>query len=187
MNTSEMTIRATLRGMAITFGSDVSRLRTYAFAVLFVVGNIVAPQLAHMLPAGGPTLLPIYFFTLIAAYRYGLATGLVTAMMSPLINHLLFGMPAIEMLPVLLIKSALLAVSASFVSERMQGKVTILALLVVVLSYQLPGMFMELGLTGSWSLALQDIRIGYPGMLIQVLGGYAILYTMVKRKGFIVF
>lgn len=36
-------------------------VRTYLFALLFVVGNIALPQLCHLVPAGGPTLLPIYF------------------------------------------------------------------------------------------------------------------------------
>lgn len=43
-------------------------VKTYLFALLFVAGNIALPQLCHLVPAGGPTLLPIYFFTLIAAY-----------------------------------------------------------------------------------------------------------------------
>ncbi len=179
---SNSTAGAMVRTMAVSFGADMARIRTYDMATLFVAGNIVAPQLAHMVPGGGPMLLPIYFFTLIAAYRYGFATGLVTALMSPLINHLLFGMPAAEMLPVLLAKSALLAGGAAFVSQRMKGKATLLALVVVVLAYQLPGMLIELGLTGSWSLALQDMQIGYPGMLIQIFGGWVALRVLASLE-----
>ena len=62
---------------------------TYLFVLLFVAGNIALPQLCHLVPAGGPTLLPIYFFTLIAAYKYGFKVGLLTALLSPVINHLL--------------------------------------------------------------------------------------------------
>lgn len=51
-------------------------VKTYLFALLFVAGNIALPQLCHLVPAGGPTLLPIYFFTLIAAYKYGFKVGL---------------------------------------------------------------------------------------------------------------
>ncbi len=69
-------------------------VKTYLFALLFVAGNIALPQLCHLVPAGGPTLLPIYFFTLIAAYKYGFKVGLLTAIRSPVINHLLFAMPA---------------------------------------------------------------------------------------------
>ena len=81
-------------------------VKTYLFALLFVAGNIALPQLCHLVPAGGPTLLPIYFFTLIAAYKYGFKVGLLTALLSPVINHLLFAMPAAAVLPAILIKSA---------------------------------------------------------------------------------
>lgn len=84
-------------------------VKTYLFVLLFVAGNIALPQLCHLVPAGGPTLLPIYFFTLIAAYKYGFKVGLLTALLSPVINHLLFAMPAAAVLPAILIKSGLLA------------------------------------------------------------------------------
>ena len=64
-----------------------SNVKTYLFALLFVAGNIALPQLCHLIPYGGPTLLPIYFFTLIAAYKYGFLVGLLTAILSPVINH----------------------------------------------------------------------------------------------------
>ena len=49
------------------YSLNYSNVRTYLFALLFVVGNIALPQICHLVPYGGPTLLPIYFFTLIAA------------------------------------------------------------------------------------------------------------------------
>ena len=82
-------------------------VKTYLFVLLFVAGNIALPQLCHLVPAGGPTLLPIYFFTLIAAHKYGFKVGLLTALLSPVINHLLFAMPAAAVLPAILIKSGL--------------------------------------------------------------------------------
>ena len=74
------------------YSLNYSNVKTYLFALLFVAGNIVLPQLCHLIPAGGPTLLPIYFFTLIASYKYGFRVGLLTAVLSPVINHLLFAM-----------------------------------------------------------------------------------------------
>ena len=72
------------------YSLNYSNVKTYLFALLFVAGNIALPQLCHLVPAGGPTLLPIYFFTLIASYKYGFRVGLLTAILSPVINHLLF-------------------------------------------------------------------------------------------------
>ena len=57
--------------------------RTYLAAALFAAGNIVLPQLCHLVQLGGPMMLPIYFFTLVGAYKYGWRTGLLTALASP--------------------------------------------------------------------------------------------------------
>jgi thiamine transporter ThiT len=146
-------------------------IKSYTFALLFVAGNIILPQLCHLLPLGGQMLLPIYFFTLIAAYKYGLYTGLLTALVSPLINHALFGMPPMEMLPIILIKSSLLALAASYMAQRTQ-QIKLQNLLLVILFYQGVGMFAEFTLTDSFVAAMQDIRLGYPGMLLQFVGGY---------------
>ena len=79
--------------------------KTYLAALLFVLGNIVLPQLFHLVPQGGMTWLPIYFFTLVGAYKYGWRVGLLTAIFSPLVNSALFGMPPVGALPAILLKS----------------------------------------------------------------------------------
>ena len=154
-------------------------LKAYTFASLFIVGNIVLPQVCHLLPMGGQMLLPIYFFTLIAAYKYGFVTGLLTAVASPLVNHFLFGMPATEMLPILLIKSGLLAAAASYMAYRTK-ELKFQTLLFVILFYQGIGTIAEFALTGSIFTALQDIRLGLAGMLLQLVGGYYILKAIKK-------
>ncbi|MEI8086231.1 MAG: ECF transporter S component [Paludibacter sp.] len=154
-------------------------IKSYVFALLFVGGNIVLPQLCHLLPIGGQILLPIYFFTLIAAYKYGFFTGLLTAVASPLINHALFGMPGTEMLTAILIKSALLAVAAAYMAQK-TNNLKLQSLLAVIVFYQGLGMMAEWAITGSFFAAMQDLRIGVPGMLLQLFGGYLLLRAMKK-------
>ena len=161
------------------YSLNYSNVKTYLFALLFVAGNIALPQLCHLVPYGGPTLLPIYFFTLIAAYKYGFFVGLLTAIFSPVLNHLLFAMPSEAVLPILLIKSTLLA-GASALAARTMKSVSLLGILGVVLSYQIIGTAFEWVLTGSFYVAVQDFRIGIPGMLIQWFGGYALLKAIAK-------
>lgn len=162
------------------YSLGLTQTRTYLLALVFVVGNVVLPQLCHLIPQGGLILLPIYFFTLVGAYKYGLRLGLLTAVFSPVVNHLLFGMPAAGVLPILLIKSSLLAVAAAVVASR-SGKVTIPLLLLVVLSYQFVGGLVEWAVTGSLTAALQDFRLGLPGLAVQVLGGYVVLRWLMKK------
>ena len=96
------------------YAPDYTEKRTYWLAVLFAVGNIVLPQLFHLVPQGGVTWLPIYFFTLVGAYKYGWRVGLLTAVLSPCVNSWWFGMPAAAVLPAILLKSVLLALLCGF-------------------------------------------------------------------------
>lgn len=161
------------------YSLSFANAKTYLFAFLFVVGNIVLPQLCHQVPVGGPTLLPIYFFTLIASYKYGFRVGMLTAVLSPVVNHLLFAMPAAAVLPAILIKSGLLAGAAAFAAHRIK-KVSLLALLGTILTYQIVGTMFEWAICGNFFLAVQDFRIGIPGMLIQWFGGYALLKVIAR-------
>ena len=155
-------------------------MRTYMFALLFIVGNIVLPQLCHLFPQGGLILLPIYFFTLIAAYKFGFRVGLLTAILSPLINSALFGMPPTAALPIIMIKGVLLAGAAAWMANRSKGA-SLLALIGVVLSYQLLGGLIEWAMTGSLASALQDWKLGWPGMLLQAVGGWLMLNLLWRK------
>lgn len=157
-----------------------SDVRTYVFAFLFAAGNLVLPQLCHLVPSGGPMLLPIYFFTLIAAYKYGIHVGILTAVLSPVLNSVIFGMPPLGVLPAILVKSGLLAVAAAGTARYVQ-RVSFLALVCVVLAYQVAGTAFEWLIDGSFYAAAQDFRIGIPGMLIQIAGGYGVLKLLAKH------
>lgn len=162
------------------YSLEYKEVKTYLYAALFVAGNIVLPQVCHLLPAGGPTWLPIYFFTLIGAYKYGWRTGLLTAVASPLANSLLFGMPAAAVLPAVLLKSCLLALIAGWTAARFR-RTTLLLLAAVVVAYQTVGTLGEWALSGSFLTAVQDFRLGVPGMLLQVVGGWAFLRWILRR------
>ena len=156
------------------YNYGLNELKTYLFVFLFVAGNIILPQLCHLIPDGGKMFLPIYFFTLIASYKYGVKVGLMTAVLSPVVNSLFFGMPALALLPAILIKSVVLALAASFVANKTQ-KVSIVNLLIVVLAYQCVGTLAEWAMTSSFYVAIQDFRLGIPGMLLQLFGTYFLL------------
>ncbi|NLX67104.1 MAG: ECF transporter S component [Bacteroidales bacterium] len=158
---------------------SLTNTKTYLFAAIFIVGNLLLPQLAHLIPQGGFIFLPIYFFTLIAAYKYGIHVGLLTALLSPLANHLLFGMPPAAVLPAIIVKSVILAIAAALAAKH-AGKVSLLAILVAILAYQLIGTGIEWGMTHNFAMAVQDFRLGVPGMLIQLFGGYLLLKAIAK-------
>lgn len=169
-------MQTTLRLQSLPFNS----VKTYLAAILFVIGNIVLPQIFHLVPQGGITWLPIYFFTLVGAYKYGWRVGLLTALASPVVNSMLFGMPAVTVLPAIMLKSVLLASIAGFAARKF-NKVSIPLLAAVVLSYQIIGTLGEWAMNGDLFLACQDFRIGIPGMLLQIAGGWAVINYMIRK------
>ena len=154
-------------------------VKTYLVATAFVIGNTLLPQLCHFIPNGGLIFLPIYFFTLIAAYKYGWKAGLITAILSPLVNSALFGMPVLSILPAVLLKSVLLACFAGLAARHF-SKISIPILLGVVLAYQLTGTLGEWLLNGNFYFAIRDFRMAIPGMLLQVFGGYLFIKRIAK-------
>lgn len=157
-----------------------SEAKTYLAAALFILGNIALPQLFHLIPQGGITWLPIYFFTLIGAYKYGWKTGLLTAVLSPVVNSALFGMPAVTGLPAILLKSVLLALIAGYAASYFK-RASLGLLLGVVLAYQAVGTLGEWAMKGDFWLAAQDFRIGIPGMLLQVFGGWLFINRVIRK------
>ena len=154
-------------------------VRTYLFVLLFAAGNLVLPQVCHLTPSGGQIFLPIYFFTLIASYKFGWKVGLMTALLSPVLNFVFFGMPMAAVLPSILIKSALLSLIASHVAQSYK-RLSLFQLLLVVLGYQIIGSIIEWTLTQSFTTAIADLTIGLPGMMIQIFGVWWLLKQLAR-------
>lgn len=43
------------------YSLSLNNTNTYLIATVFIVGNLLLPQLAHLVPQGGFIFLPIYF------------------------------------------------------------------------------------------------------------------------------
>jgi len=159
---------------------EFRQTKTYLVAALFVLGNIALPQLCHTMRMGGPTWLPICFFTLVGAYKYGWRAGMLTAVASPVANSLLFAMPAAAMLPAIVLKSVTLALVAGWTAARFR-RASLPLLAATVLAYQTIGALGEWALTGELHAALQNFRLGVPGMLLQTVGGWAMINLSIRK------
>ncbi len=162
---------------------NYNELKTYIVTLLFIAGNIILPQLCHLIPQGGIIWLPIYFFTLVGAYKYGWKAGLMIGIFSPIVNSLLFGMPAAAVLPSILFKSTLLAIAAGWAASHFK-RVSIPILLLVILAYQTIGTLGEwllINIDDSFYQAAQDFRIGLPGMCVQIFGGYLFIKHLIYK------
>lgn len=150
----------TSRAAALT----LDNWRTYLFATLFTAGNIALPQLCHLVPQGGLLFQPIYIFTVIAACRWGWRVALLTALVSPLLNTLWFSMPSVAMLPVVLLKSVVLALGVSWAMMSKVRKPLLVAVLFII-GAQL------LGAVAEWALlsSATTLWLCLPGVALQVV------------------
>jgi glucose-6-phosphate-specific signal transduction histidine kinase len=148
--------------------------RTYLWAAVFVACNLLLPQVFHLIPQGGIIFSPLSLVILAGAYKFGWKTGLLAALLSPVVNHVLTGMPATEMLPVMTMKLAVLAMVAGLAAQRFKT-VSLPLLIGVVLVCKAIEALGELALTGGIAATIADFTIGWPGLLLQVVGTWLIL------------
>ncbi len=159
---------------------NYTELKTYLWAALFVVCNMALPQLFHLIPQGGIIFAPLSLVILAGAYKFGWKVGLLAAVASPIVNHFAFGMPTWGVLQVMVVKLAILALVAGFAAQYFR-KANLLMLTGVVLVSELLGGLGELLLTGGIATTLADFTLGWPGLLLQVLGTYALLHYIDKN------
>ena len=149
----------------------LNKAEAYMKAALFVAANIALPHLFHLIPGGGVMFLPIYFFTIIAAMRYGWQLGLLTAVMTPLMGNLIFGAPVAAMIPDMLLKGAILSASAALAVKKM-GTTFAASFCAVLGAWLFVGLF-EWPFTGA-AYAFQDLVTGVPGLILMIVGSYLV-------------
>ena len=132
------------------------------------------PQLFHLIPQGGVIFSPLSLVILAGAYKFGWKTGLLAALASPLVNHAITGLPAWEVLPVMTLKLAVLAMVAGLAAQRFKT-VNLPLLIGVILVSKAIGCLGEFILTGGIAATIADFTIGWPGLLLQVFGAWLIL------------
>ena len=156
------------------YSLDYDEAKTYLWATVFVACNLILPQVFHLIPQGGVIFSPLSLVILAGAYKFGWKTGLLAALASPLVNHAITGMPAWEVMPVMTLKLAVLALVAGFAAQRFKT-VSLPLLIGVVLASLAIGCLGEFILTGGIAATIADFTIGWPGLLLQVFGAWLIL------------
>ena len=148
--------------------------KTYMWAAIFIVCNLALPQVFHLIPQGGIIFSPLSLVIMASAYKFGWKTGLLAALLSPSVNHLITGMPATEVLPVMTMKLAVLALVAGLAAQRFKS-VNLPLLIGVVLITKAIECLGEFVLTGGIAATIADFTIGWPGLILQILGTWLII------------
>ena len=156
------------------YALNYDEAKTYLWAMVFVACNLILPQVFHLIPQGGIIFSPLSLVILAGAYKFGWKTGLLAALASPLVNHAITGMPTWEVMPVMTLKLAVLALVAGLAAQRFKT-VSLPLLIGVILVSKTIGCLGELAITGGIAATIQDFTVGWPGLLLQVFGAWLIL------------
>ncbi len=156
------------------YALNYDEVKTWMWAAVFVACNMILPQVFHLIPQGGFIFAPLSFVILAGSFKLGWKTGLLAAVASPIVNNLAFGMPAWGVLPVMTVKLVVLAMVAGLTAQYFR-KATLPILLGVVIVSELLGGIGEWALTGGITATVADFTVGWPGLLLQVLGTYLIV------------
>lgn len=156
------------------YAFNYDEAKTYLWAMIFVACNLMLPQVFHLIPQGGVIFSPLSLVILAGAYKFGWKTGLLAALLSPLVNHALTGMPTMAVLPVMTLKLAVLALVAGLAAQHFKT-VSLPILIGVVLVSKAIGCLGELVLTGGIAATIADFTVGWPGLILQIVGAWLIL------------
>jgi hypothetical protein len=91
----------------------------------------------------------------------------------------MFGMPATAVLAPILVKSTILALVAGCTAMHTK-RVSLLLMAGIVATYQIVGGLFE-WVIADFDAAMQDFRLGLPGMALQIVGGYLFIKYLLRK------
>jgi riboflavin transporter FmnP len=144
---------------------------------LFLALAVVLPVGFHAFGIGGRVFLPMHFPVLLAGFLVGPYSGLAVGLMSPLISHLITGMPPTYAVPLMSLELALYGLVAGLAYRRLRLNIYIALIAAMVvgrimfgLGLFILGMFMELPYTTTVFFSTAGpILTGLPGMIAQLV------------------
>ena len=156
-------------------------VRSYLLTATFVMLAVLVPWLFHQFHLAGPTFLPMQIFVLPAGLLFGWRAGLLVGLFTPLISYFISGMPAINILPQVIIEVSAYGLIAGLLREKyhlriiwsllgamMGGRLALLSAISIM--YLVGGQsYSTLGLESNplasiWSTLSQS----WPGIIIQL-------------------
>lgn len=153
--------------------------KTYLITSILIIGSLILPQLFHLIPNGGQIFIPIYFFTLIGSYKYGIRVGILLSVFSPITSFLIFGMPPLFMLFQLVLVSIILSIIASFIALKTK-KISFIGIFIAVIFAQIVALFTNMFLSNSIIESWNYFTTSIPGMAFQLFGSYFMLKLLAK-------
>lgn len=164
--------------MAVT--THTFTIRTVSLAAAAVAASVAIPFAVHLLPAGssvGAALLPIFWAPLLAAAFFGPVPAVAAAVLAPVLNHLVTGMPPEFIVPGLTAE-LIVFVAVLFVahrSDRLKRSLVVAPIAYLVARLAVGGALILAGRApAGWSGLSASLIDAWPGYLALLLLGLVI-------------
>jgi LytS/YehU family sensor histidine kinase len=156
-------------------------IRSYLLTAAFVMLAVFVPWVFHQFHLAGPTFLPMHVFVLLAGLLFGWRAGLLVGLFTPLTSYFISGLPALNILPQVVIEVTAYGSIAGILREKYNlrtiwsllgamigGRLALLA--AISLIYLFAGQsYSPLGLeAGPLASFWVTVKQGWPGIVIQL-------------------
>lgn len=166
--------------MEKTLSEKSGVLFKFVTAIVLTASAILFPQIIHLIGrwshtgnALGTIILPMHFAVLLSGLILGPVAGGMIGAASPLISHLLTGMPNADQVFLMCVELAVYGISTGLISQKK------IAVSLKILIAQISGRIVKLFVAALLSLVLADVAFsvgsiartflnGIPGMILQI-------------------
>jgi niacin transporter len=172
-----------------------SDVRSYLITFIFILLSVAVPWIFHQFQLAGATFLPMHVFILTAGLLFGWRAGLIVGLCTPLASYVVSGMPALALLPQIIIELSIYGFATGMLKEKfnlravwallgamLAGRIALLLALAIL--YLIAGIsYSPLGPEASpiaafWSV----IKQGWPGSIIQLILIPVIIFVAGKHR-----
>ncbi len=94
-------------------------IRSYIFTSVFVALSVLVPWVFHQFHLAGPTFLPMHIFVLMAGLLFGWRAGVTVGGLTVLISYGVSGMPALTVLPQIVVELSAYGFAAGLLREKL--------------------------------------------------------------------
>jgi len=170
-------------------------IRSYLLTAAFIMLAVFVPWVFHQFHLAGPTFLPMHIFVLIAGLLFGWRAGLLVGLFSPLTSYFISGLPAMNILPQVVIEVSAYGFIAGILREKYNlrpvwsllgamigGRLALMAAISII--YLLVGnSYSPVGAeTGPLASFWATVKQGWPGIVMQLTLIPAIIWLAGKFR-----
>ena len=142
-----------------------SEIRYYIFSLAFAGLSVLTPAIFHQFNLAGAKFLPMHIFVLLAGLLFGWRAGLLVGTLSPLISYGLTQMPALNILPEIIMELGTYGLVTGLLREK---KLNIwISLLSAMVLGRLARLLFVL-ISESETNLLNYLQMGWPGVVLQL-------------------